>query len=191
MNRPDSSTSPRRSFNAGIRGAYCALTSTSGILGTGALPEDVAVQEPGRGEADRDDDSVVHPTEILVYPSVAGSDTPAEAGEGEGPDRRAGEREDRVAAEGRAEDAGGDGDERADQRSHPPEEDGRVAPALEPLLGTGEVLWRQVEPAAAALDQRPPAVRTDPPADDRPEQEAERPGHADDDVATEGRLDRV
>src|SRR6185503_1394364 len=100
MNRPDSSTSPRRSFNSGIRGAYCALTSTSGIMGTGAPPEDVAVQEPGRGEADRDDDSVVHPTEILVYPSVAGSDTPTQAREGEGPDRGAREREQRVAAKG-------------------------------------------------------------------------------------------
>src|SRR6476660_7533173 len=100
MNRPDSSTSPRRSFNAGIRGAYCALTSTSGIMGTGAPPEDVAVQEPGRGEADRDDDSVVHPTEILVYPPVARSDTPADPREGECPDRRAHERQQRVSPEG-------------------------------------------------------------------------------------------
>ena len=31
MNRPDSSTSAKRSFSSGINGAYCALTSTSGI----------------------------------------------------------------------------------------------------------------------------------------------------------------
>src|SRR6188472_1362083 len=140
MNRPDSSTSPRRSFNSGISGAYCALTSTSGIMGTGAPPEDMAIQEPGRGEADRDDHSVIHPTEILVYPSVAGSDTPADAREGEGPDRGAEERQQRVPPERRTEDAGGDRDERADQRRDAPEEHGRVSAALEPTLGAIEVV---------------------------------------------------
>src|SRR5262245_59680692 len=158
MNFPDSSTSPMRSFSSGIRGAYCALTSTSGIIGTGAPPEDMSVQEPGRAEANSGDDSVIHPTEILVYPSVAGSDTPADAREGECPDRGTDEREQGVPAEGRAEDAGGDRDERADQRRHPPEEHGSVAAALEPVLGAVEVLGRQVEPPTAVLDQRPAAV---------------------------------
>src|SRR5438105_15023073 len=112
MKRPDSSTSPRRSFSSGMKGAYCALTSTSGICTAGGLQS--TEQEPCRGETHDGDHSVVDPTEISVYPVVAGSDTPAGACEGKAPDRRARQRQHGVPDERRAEDTGGDRDERAD-----------------------------------------------------------------------------
>src|SRR4029453_9123417 len=126
MNRPDSSTSPRRSFSSGISGAYCALTSTSGIIGAGRSPKEMAVDQPAREQTDRGNDSVVNKTEILVYAPVSGSDTPADACPGEAPDRGADQREQRVPAEGRAKDTGGDRDERAYDRRHAADEDGEV-----------------------------------------------------------------
>src|SRR5260221_10997884 len=104
MKRPDSSTSPRRSFNSGISGAYCALTSTSGVVGTGPQPGRASAEEqPRRGHHDHGDHSVVNPTEFFVYPPVTGSDTPAGAREGEAPDRRSDQGQARVTRQRRGE----------------------------------------------------------------------------------------
>src|SRR5262245_61805070 len=191
MNLPDSSTSPRRSFNSGISGAYCALTSTSGIIGTGTSPEEVAEQEPGREQTDRDDDSVIDPTEILVYPPVTGSDTPPDACPGKAPDRRADEREDGVPPERRAEHPGGNRDERAHERGHTPDQHRCIPALVEPALRTREGLRAQVQPPSPPLDQRPPAVSADRPTDDRPQQVPDRTRHRDDHEPPEGACDRV
>src|SRR5262245_14128638 len=115
MNRPDSSTSAKRSSRSGMSGSYCALTSTSGIISTGTTSGETTEHQPGRDETNGSDHSVVDPTEILVYGSVTRSDTPADAREHEAPDRGTGQGQHRVAAEGGAEHPGGDRDERADQ----------------------------------------------------------------------------
>src|SRR5215471_6364445 len=191
MNRPDSSTSPRRSFSSGIRGSYCALTSTSGIIGTSTSPGEMAEDQPGRDEHDGGDHSVVNPTEFIVYPLVAGSDTPADAREQEAPDRRPREREQRVDAEGRAEDPGRYRDEGADDRCQAADEHGRVAATLEPGLRAREVLGGEMQPAPTSFDQRPSSVCADPPADDRADEVAERPGEGGGDEPPEVRGDRV
>ena len=50
------------------------------------------------------------------------------------------------------------------------------------VFGAIETLRREVEPAAARLEQRPAAVEPDPPADDRADEIAERAGEGERDV---------
>src|SRR6266545_3777715 len=184
MKRPDSSTSPKRSFSSGMSGAYCALTSTSGVVGTGPQPVRAAAEEqPRRSQHDHGDHSVVNPTEILVYPPVAGSDTPAGAREGETPDRRSDQRQDRVPQERRAEDAGGDRDERPDDGREAAEKHGPVAAPVEPGLGAVEPLRCEVEPASARSEEHTSELQSDSPAGERSEQVADRAGEGDGDEA--------
>src|SRR6266542_2853816 len=59
----------------------------------------------------------------------------------------------------------GEGDERPDHRRREPEQHRERAEAIEPALGTIEPVRRDVQPAAVALEERTPAVRSDPPAE--------------------------
>src|SRR5574339_438384 len=119
MNRPDSRTSENRARSSGMNGAYCALTSTSGIttarvyprclrrirrkrasnrlvraVGAGLAP---TLQEaPGDRGDDSDDehrDDVVDEPERLVELLPARPRRPAGAGEREAPERRPEERQ--------------------------------------------------------------------------------------------------
>src|SRR5437660_8702444 len=76
MKTPDSSTSARRSFSAGSRPAYCALTSTSGIWGTAAQSRraDAADYDVGHENHDRGDDRVLGVAEVVVEALVARSE---------------------------------------------------------------------------------------------------------------------
>src|SRR5919108_2616999 len=113
MNSPDSRTASNLRRSSSISGAYCALTSTSGI-GTAIKRTRAPAtdQEIGHSEHDRSRDRVVDVVEVLVERLPARPEGVANAGEGDAPERRADEREDRVADELRAKDPGGDRDER-------------------------------------------------------------------------------
>src|SRR5207245_4989864 len=138
----------------GISGAYCALTSTSGIFGTPSNGRGAASQHDADNRDDyQAEDRVLRIPEAVVEAVVALPDTPTDAGQGEAPDRRAHERQHGVRPERCAEDAGGNGDERADDRSQPAEEDRPSLPAVEPALGVVEPLRREVQPPPAALEQ--------------------------------------
>src|SRR5258708_668353 len=100
MNRPDSSTSPRRSFSSGIRGAYCALTSTRGIIGASGQsrgpPADHQVADCSHHEPENHDRDV---GEIVVEAVVAGPERPSAGGEPEAEDAAAEERKRHEASE--------------------------------------------------------------------------------------------
>src|SRR5438067_6894395 len=87
MNWLDSSTSRKRSSSCGIRGAYCAFWSASGIVCTASQfmgPVQAGGVRRDRGD-DEDADGDVHVTEVLVQPVVARAQRPARAGEAEAP----------------------------------------------------------------------------------------------------------
>src|SRR5205823_5577250 len=190
MKTPASSTSARRSFSSGRSGAYCALTSTSGIGRTASESSRAPAQhEPCRGSDDGEPDRVVDEPEVAVEALPAPADRPADAGGREAPDRRANERQDRVRGEPHPEDARRDRDERADDGRDSPQEDSPVAPPVEPALGPVELLRREVEDAPAILEQRPAAVGADPPADDRAGEIADRAGERHREERPEGRRD--
>src|SRR3954454_11502107 len=125
MKTPDSSTSSRRRRSSSRSGAYCAFTSTCGIAATRArilaclqppAPHE-ARHDPERSDDDEDEHDDVDVVERPVEPVPVRADRPADAGEGEAPEGRADERQQRVAREPVAEDAGRDRDEGADERS--------------------------------------------------------------------------
>src|SRR5215207_4738993 len=176
MNAPEASTSSNRVRSSSISGAYCALTSTSGICTTGkGTGAPTAHQQIRHADHDPCRDRVVHVVEVLVEGLPAGAEGVADRREDHAPECRAHEREDRVAPEWSPEDAGGDRDERARNRRDPPHEDGPVAPALEPALGPRELLRREVQPTAVALEVWPPAVDPDRPAEYRADRVPDRP----------------
>ena len=78
--------------------------------------------------------------ERAVEALVVASERPPDPGDPEGPDGRAGDGQQRVAAERHAEEARRNRDERADDRDDAPEQDGHVVVAIEPALGTLEPL---------------------------------------------------
>src|SRR5205823_15103736 len=99
-----------RSFSSGRRGAYCALTSTSGIGGTasqsrGAAPADDRVREPGD---EQDGDGDVDVAEVSVQAVVRATERPAGPGEAEAEGRAPEEGERQESDEGHARDARGD-----------------------------------------------------------------------------------
>src|ERR671931_1245321 len=98
---------------------------------------------------------------------AAPPEPPAGAGESDAPGRGADRGQHGVADEGHPEDPGRDGDERAGDGRHAAEEDGPVLPAVEPAPRFRELPLRDAEPLVA--------VAADRPADDRPEQVADRP----------------
>ena len=173
---------PRRSaaFSSGIRGAYCALTSTSGIIGTAVSlrgPVGAAPATP-RGRTTATTTAIVDKAEILVDALVAAfrhaQPIPAKR---EAPDRRADERQQGVPAERRANDAAGIATNERTTGVTRPSEDGEVAAALEPAPRRASsfsgVRWNQ---PAVPLEQRPAAAEADRPADQRADEVAERPG---------------
>src|SRR5215213_2586256 len=176
MNSDDSSTESNRSRSCSISGAYCALTSTSGIRtarkATGAPAAHDQIDDP---DHDRRGDDVVDVVEALVERLPARSECVADPREDDAPDRRPDRGQHRVAQERRTEDAGGDRDERSREGRDPADEHGPVAPAVEPVLGVLDPVGRQVEPPPTALEERTAAVEADRPAEQRPDEVAERP----------------
>src|SRR5256886_346340 len=191
MNSPLVSTPSIASRMRGSRGSYCAFTSTSGIGGTirESRRPPPAHQQIGRETDDRGDDRVFHIAEVVVEPLVAPSEPVAHSREPEGPDRRADQRQHAVAPEAHPEDSRGDRDERPDHGRDAADQHREVIPAVEPTLGPVELLGAQVQPASAALEQRPPAVAPDRPTYDRAEQIAERACQGHRDVCRRARRD--
>src|SRR3954471_17509367 len=114
MNSALSSTPSIAARIRGRSGSYCAFTSTSGIGRTASKSRGTypSVDPKNEQEEDGEDDDVLDVAEVVVETLVAGSGGPADAGEREGPDRRADRREHYVASEGHLEHPGRDGDER-------------------------------------------------------------------------------
>src|SRR6478752_1082429 len=141
MNWPLARISRNRASRSGWRGAYCALTSTSGIC---TAPHFSGV-EPAEDEIRRQRENackncIFEIFEIVVEALVARAEAVAESADHEGPDRRADEREEQVGTERHLEDPGRNRDERAHHRCHPADEDAEVAPLVEPALGAVELL---------------------------------------------------
>src|SRR5215467_9195539 len=128
MNCPSSRTSRNRASSSGISGAYCALTSTSGILCTAphcsGLPP--SVSEIHREEQDTCKDDELGVAEGVVEALVARPERVAGACDSEGPDGGADRGQRGVRAERDVEDARRDRDERPDDRRHPAEQDALV-----------------------------------------------------------------
>src|SRR5581483_9749100 len=191
MNPPSSRTPRKAASSLGMSGPYSALTSTSGIvcirlhLSCGSP----SVHEIRREQENACDDRVLDVVEAVVEAVVARAEPVAGTGEGERPDRRSDQREDGVRGEAHLEDPRRDRDEGADDRRHPPEQDAEVPPADEPRLGAIETLGREVEPAAALLEERTPAVASDRPADERAGEIAERPGEREHDEGSRAEAD--
>src|SRR6266511_169775 len=177
MNAPDSSSSSKRSRSALISGAYCALTSTSGI-GTARKATRPASTDKQicHQQHDAGGDGVVDVVESLVERLPARAEGPAGAREREAPERRAEQGQDRVAHERRPEHARRDRDERPGDGRDPPQEDRRVPPTPEPAFGSVELMRTQVEPAPAPFEKRPAAVHPDRPAEDGADGIADRAG---------------
>src|SRR3954470_9477804 len=112
---PDSSISANASFNCGMSGAYCALTSTSGIRGTPLQSIGPSSPQDQVGDSDENscNDRNFDVPELVVETVVARAERPADAGQREAPNRGADQRQDDVAAERNAEDPRGDRHERA------------------------------------------------------------------------------
>src|SRR5262249_29613640 len=167
-NRPSSSTSAKACWSSGISGAYCALTSTSGIFGTPrhgrralSIPQKRQAHNHERDEGD------AHVRQRVVELVVVRAERPAAGGEAEAEDRAAEERLRDEAGERLGQDPGGEGDERADHRSGEAERNGDAIEAVEPSLGALDPLRRDVQPFAVALEQGSSAVPADRPAADR------------------------
>src|SRR5215211_4282305 len=189
MKRPDSSARANASFNSGISGAYCALTSTCGIATASHRRRPPPDEQPRRDPDDRDGDRHVGIAEDMVEVLPARAESPACAREGEAPDRRADGRPQDVTAERHLEDAGRDRDERARDGRDAPDEDRPVAPAVEPALGALEPRGSEVEPPAVALQERPAAVVADRPAGDPTDEVAHGPGDGDREVGRQPALE--
>src|SRR6266436_869874 len=139
MNWPLPRIARNRASSSSWSGAYCALTSTSGIF---TAPHFSGVEPPQdyvRREAENAcNDRVLDVFEVVVELLVARAEPVAEACDHEGPDCRSDERVEAVRPERHPEDARGNRHERAYDRGHPADEDTEVAPLLEPVLGTIE-----------------------------------------------------
>src|SRR5436190_11188585 len=126
MNWPPSSTSRNRRSSSGTSGAYCALTSTSGIFGTARdgsrafATHDQVRHERENACAHR----VVDEAEVAVERLVTAPEAPADSRERERPDRGAEQRQEDVADERNPEDARRDRDERPGQGRDAADEDG-------------------------------------------------------------------
>src|SRR5215204_7129024 len=167
-----------RALPASFPRLLLARPDWGGITGRGAGPSPVAPDSGHDEQENRPGDDVLRVPEAVVEVLPLGAGRPAGARERERPDHGAGDRQQRVAAERHAEDAGRDRDERPHDRGHPAERDRPVTEAVEPRLGPMQSVRRDVQPASAPLDERPSAVVADPPASDRAQDVAERPGGA-------------
>src|SRR4051794_37974033 len=181
---PDSRISANASFSCGMSGAYCALTSTSGIRGTPLQSIGPSSPQDQVGDSDENscNDHDFDVPELVVKTLVARAERPADAREGEAPDRRADQRQDDVATERDAEDPGWNRYERAHDGSDAADEHGPVVVAVEPRFRPRELLWPEVQPSAVVVEQRTAAVEADPPAEDGADEVAERPGERDGEI---------
>src|SRR3954447_25449078 len=152
MHAPDSRTSANASFNCGMSGAYFSLTSTSVSRPTPLQSIGPSSPQDQVGDADENscNDGDFDEPELLVEALVARAERPADGREHEGPDRRADQRQDDVAAERDAEDPRRNRDEGAHDGSDAADEHGPVVVAVEPRLGPPELLGPEVQPAAVA-----------------------------------------
>src|SRR5690348_8919503 len=155
-NCPWSSAPAKACWSSGISGAYCALTSTSGIFGTpgngrGALP----VPDGDNRQGDEDDQRDPDVCERVVERVVARSERPAACSEAEAEGGAADRCEREELRQRVTEEPGGDGDERANDRRREPERNGDTAEALEPALRSVHAFLRDVQPFAVTLEQRP------------------------------------
>src|SRR5690242_1535277 len=175
MNSAESTTSRTRSRSSGISGAYCALTSTSGIRGTAT--ESRGARHAGNQRDDENDDDpdneIVHVAEITVDMLVPGPQAPACAGKGERPDRGADQGPEDVTPERHLENARRDRDERAHHGRDAADEHGKVVPPLEPPLRAGKPIRPEMEEPAVPLEQRPTSVAADRPPQDPADEVAE------------------
>src|SRR5262245_9158258 len=144
MNCPSSRTSRKRDSSSGISGAYCALTSTSGIGCTAfycsGLPP--SVYEIHREEQDTCKHNELHVPERVVEALVARAEGVAGARDPERPDGGADRGQHRVRPERDVEDARRNRDEGPHDRRHAAEQDAFVPPAAEPALGAVDLLRR-------------------------------------------------
>src|SRR5579859_595539 len=176
MNSAEAMTSLKRASSSGIRGAYCALTSTSGIVCTASAhfsclqPAECQIR---REEHDACNNGVLGVLEAVVEALVARAEAVADARDAEGPDRRADEGEQRVGSERHPEGARRNRDEGADDRSDPADEHADLPPPCEPALRACEALGGDVNLS--------PAVEADGPADDCAGEIAERAREREDD----------
>src|SRR5437870_11369754 len=157
MNSPLMSTPSIASRIRGRNGSYCALTSASGIGRTARKSRrPYSAHDQIRQERrDRGGHRVVGEAEITVKTLVARAEAVAGSGERKRPDRRSDQRQHAVAPQGHPEDPGRDRDEGPDHGSETADQDRQLVPAVEPALGPVELLGAQMEPAAAAFEQRP------------------------------------
>src|SRR5450830_1364796 len=179
MNCPDSSTSAKRAFSSSASGAYWALTSISGILDISARQfsrAPPAKNDQGDQGDENGHDAVVDVVEAALEFLPASAEREADRLEGEAPDGRADQRQHRVREEPGAEHTRRDGDEGACDWRDASEQDGKVAEALEPALGSLELPVREMEPAPVALEERPAAVDADRPTCQGSQRVTERPG---------------
>src|SRR5437763_2198979 len=153
MNWADSRISRKRASSSGIRGAYSALMSTSGIVCTASHSSCTypAVQEIRRQRDNTCTDRVVGVAEVVMRVRVSGAERPAGGGEPEAEDGAPDEREAEELAEGDAHDACRDRHERTDERRRQPDRDGPVVEPVEPALGPVELRVRDVDVAAVAV----------------------------------------
>src|SRR5437899_11148979 len=88
MNWPPSRISRKRASSSGISGAYCALTSMSGIVCTATHCSDLAppIQEIRREDQNAYHDGVLGVPEVVVELLVARAEPVAGPGDTEGPD---------------------------------------------------------------------------------------------------------
>src|SRR6266481_1885444 len=140
MNWPSWRTSRKRASSSGMSGAYCALTSISGICDTATSHCSPAVEKVRRREHDAYNDRVLGVLEAVVEAVVARAERVSDAGDGERPDGGADQRQDGVGPERHLERTGRDRDERAYDRREATEEDADVPPAVEPALRAVEAL---------------------------------------------------
>src|SRR4051794_9034159 len=132
MNAPDSGISANASFSCEASGAYCALTSTSGIRGTPlqSIGPSPPYDQVGDGDENSCNDGDFGVSELVVEALVARAQRPADARESEAPDRGTDQRQRHVAPERDAEDPGRDRYERAHDRRHAADEHRPVVVAV-------------------------------------------------------------
>src|SRR4051812_32424222 len=183
MNSALPRTSSIASRMRGSNGAYCALTSTSGI---GRTAEESRGQID-QAEGDGGDHGVI---EVLADAVVVRANRPADGRQAETEDRAPDRRQHDETGQRHAPDSGWYGDERADARGHEADRDGDPAEAVEPAPSAIEPGGRDMEEPAASLEPLL-GVHPERPATDRTDEVAEQPGERHHDVRGTVRLDLV
>src|SRR3954470_2830339 len=175
---PDEETG---SSSAGPCRAPRASASPSGS--SGVLRRDIAAAPPAppahdeqrHGKQDGRRHGVVDVVQVVLPLGPVRAHRPADQREHQDPRDAPGERQHREAPEGHPRHAGGQRDERADDRQHPGEEHRRIAVLREPPLGPDEVLRLDVERPPVLLEQLEAPVVADRVRDPRADEVGDRP----------------